>query len=42
MIEKRLKHTRIYEQVVNEMKDLISSGELQPGDPLPPRASAHV
>ncbi len=29
MIEKRLRHTRIYEQVVNEMKDLISSGELR-------------
>ncbi|HQO83493.1 MAG TPA: FadR/GntR family transcriptional regulator [Synergistales bacterium] len=36
MIEKKLRHTRIYEQVVNELKELISSGELLPGDPLPP------
>ncbi|HNT43278.1 MAG TPA: FadR/GntR family transcriptional regulator [Syntrophorhabdaceae bacterium] len=36
MIEKRLRHTRIYEQVVNELKELIASGELLPGDPLPP------
>ena len=32
MIEKRLRHTRIYEQVVNELKELIASGELLPGD----------
>jgi len=36
MIEKRLRHTRIYEQVVEELKGLIASGELLPGDPLPP------
>jgi GntR family transcriptional regulator, transcriptional repressor for pyruvate dehydrogenase complex len=36
MNDRKLRHTRIYEQVVNELKELIASGELQPGDPLPP------
>lgn len=36
MNDKKLRHTRIYEQVVNELKELIASGELLPGDPLPP------
>lgn len=36
MVDKRLRHTRIYEQVVNQLKESIASGELQPGDPLPP------
>ncbi|HDQ93080.1 MAG TPA: FadR family transcriptional regulator [Synergistetes bacterium] len=36
MNDRKLRHTRIYEQVVEELKELISSGELQPGDPLPP------
>lgn len=40
MIEKRLRHTRIYEQVVNELKELIASGELLPGDPLPRSGSS--
>jgi len=36
MTGRRFKHTRIYEQVVEEVKELISSGELGQGDPLPP------
>jgi GntR family transcriptional repressor for pyruvate dehydrogenase complex len=36
MTDKKLRHTRIYEQVVNQIKESIASGELQPGDPLPP------
>jgi GntR family transcriptional repressor for pyruvate dehydrogenase complex len=36
MTGRRFKHTRIYEQVVEEVKGLISSGELGQGDPLPP------
>ncbi|MGC9372132.1 MAG: FadR/GntR family transcriptional regulator [Thermovirgaceae bacterium] len=36
MTGRRFKHTRIYEQVVEEVKKLISSGELGQGDPLPP------
>jgi len=35
MIQRKLKGTRVYEQVVEEIKQLISSGELKPGDPLP-------
>ncbi|MEA3507455.1 MAG: FadR/GntR family transcriptional regulator [Synergistota bacterium] len=36
MTERKLRHTRIYEQVVEEMKRLIAGGDLKPGDPLPP------
>jgi len=36
MTERKLRHTRIYEQVVEEMKRLIARGDLKPGDPLPP------
>ncbi|MDO9508973.1 MAG: FadR/GntR family transcriptional regulator [Thermovirgaceae bacterium] len=36
MTDKKLRHTRIYEQVVDQLKESIASGELQPGDPLPP------
>lgn len=36
MTGRKFKHTRIYEQVVEEVKKLISSGELNQGDPLPP------
>ncbi len=36
MGDKKLRHTRIYEQVVDQLKESIASGELQPGDPLPP------
>lgn len=31
-----MKQTRIYEKVVDELKELIASGSLKPGDPLPP------
>lgn len=36
MTDKKIRHTRIYEQVVNQIKESIASGELQQGDPLPP------
>jgi len=36
METRKVKPTRIYEKVVEELKDLISRGELRPGDPLPP------
>ncbi|AER67282.1 GntR domain protein [Thermovirga lienii DSM 17291] len=35
MPQRKIKGTRIYEQVVEEIKRSISSGELKPGDPLP-------
>ncbi len=36
MAEKKIKQTRIYEKVVEELKGLISAGTLRPGEPLPP------
>jgi len=36
MAESLNKGTKIYEKVVEEIKDLISKGKLQQGDPLPP------
>ena len=36
MAEKRMKQTRIYEKVVEELKSHIADGALKPGDPLPP------
>ncbi|EHM09564.1 transcriptional regulator [Thermanaerovibrio velox DSM 12556] len=35
----RVRQTRIYEKVVEEIKGDISSGRLKPGDPLPPERS---
>jgi GntR family transcriptional repressor for pyruvate dehydrogenase complex len=35
-MDKRVKQTRIYEKVVDELKELIANGELRLGDPLPP------
>ncbi len=36
MTDRRVKQTRIYEKVVEELKESISQGMLRPGDPLPP------
>ncbi len=36
MTEKKVRQTRIYEKVVEELKGLISAGSLRPGEPLPP------
>lgn len=36
MAEKRMRQTRIYEKVVDELKEHIACGSLKPGDPLPP------
>jgi GntR family transcriptional repressor for pyruvate dehydrogenase complex len=36
MEEHRVRQTRIYEKVVEELKEGIAQGHLKPGDPLPP------
>jgi len=36
MEEQRVRQTRIYEKVVEELKEAIARGSLRPGDPLPP------
>ena len=36
MENQRLRQTRIYEKVVEELKGDIARGALRPGDPLPP------
>ena len=36
MVDKRVRQTRIYEKVVDEIKALIASGSLRQGEPVPP------
>ncbi|WP_164925202.1 FadR/GntR family transcriptional regulator [Thermanaerovibrio acidaminovorans] len=36
LTQDRVRQTRIYEKVVEEIKDDIAAGRLRPGDPLPP------
>jgi GntR family transcriptional repressor for pyruvate dehydrogenase complex len=31
-----VKHTRVSDEIVNQVKSLISEGKLKPGDPIPP------
>ena len=33
---KSIKHTRVSDEIVNQVKDLISQGKLKPGDRIPP------
>ena len=36
MADKRVRQTRIYEKVVDEIKERIASGALRQGEPVPP------
>ena len=37
---KSVKHTRVSDEIVHQVKTIISEGKLKPGDRLPPKESS--